>query len=73
MKRLKSYVNQLVNITIKVNGGHSQSISGHVTTVGKEYILFLDQDGKERPFKRAVVARVEIIKSSAKVKAPEAV
>ena len=57
---LKHYVNKLVNLTIKVNG-YTQSISGHISNVGKEYILFLDQDSKERPIQRKSIVKVTLI------------
>ena len=62
MKRLKSYINKLVNIMVNVKG-FPQSLSGHISTVGKEYILFLDQDKNERPIKKSSITKVIIIKN----------
>ena len=60
MKRLKTLSNRLVNITITVKG-FNQSLSGYISTVGKEYILFIDQDKKERPIKRSSITTVKLI------------
>lgn len=43
--------------------GFPQSLSGHISTVGKEYILFLDQDKNERPIKKSSITKVIIIKN----------
>ena len=58
MKKLKSYQNQLVNITVKNVIGHLQTISGHIAYVGKDHILFIDQDKSEHPFKRKSIINI---------------
>lgn len=65
MKRLNAYVNSLVNITLKNKNGHTNSLSGYITHCGKDWILFLDQDKNERPFKKESVSDVKLIATKA--------
>jgi hypothetical protein len=63
MKRLNIYINKLVNLTIKNKLGHNQMLSGYITNVGKQWILFIDTDGTEHPYKRELIQDVKIITS----------
>jgi hypothetical protein len=57
MKRLTTYINKLVNLTIKTDRGN-YTLSGYVTAVGKEHILMLDQDKKEYSIKKSHISEI---------------
>jgi hypothetical protein len=57
MKRLTTYINKLVNLTIKTEKGNF-TLSGYVTAVGKEHILLIDQDRVEYSFKRRHISEI---------------
>jgi len=62
MKRLSTYINKLVNLTIKSKLGFTCNISGHVSAIGKEYILLIDSDKVEHSFKRTHIEDIKLIK-----------
>jgi hypothetical protein len=61
MKQLKPYLNKLVNITVQNKMGLTSNLSGNIGNIGKSYILFTDQDGNERPFRKDAVIDVKLI------------
>jgi hypothetical protein len=64
MKRIQPYqINCLVNLTVKSKTGNVNTMSGYISTVGKEYILFLDQDGIEHPFRKSCIIEIKQIQN----------
>jgi hypothetical protein len=61
MKRLTKYINKLVNITMTSKIGHDFTMSGHISAVGKEYFLILDQDKREHSYRKDLLNNIVII------------
>lgn len=62
MIRLTNYINHLVNIEIKQGKkGDTSTLSGHITAVGKDYILIVDQDCNEHSYRKEHIKNVKNI------------
>lgn len=62
MLRLNAYINQLVSITIKNKLRHDHNLSGWISAIGKDNVLFLDQDKVEHSFKKDTIIEIKCIK-----------
>jgi len=62
MQRLKKYENHPVCLTYR-NNGYANTVHGVVTTVGKDYVLFLEWHGKkEIPVRKTKITEIKMIK-----------
>lgn len=66
--RIKTHTNQLVNLTLKSKLGFNNTISGHVSAVGKSYLLLVDSDKKEHSFLKENIVSCKVIKPKTCVK-----
>ena len=62
MKRFTTYINKLINVTVKTRLGFTFTMSGYVTAVGKEHILILDSDENEHSYKKSQVTEITCIR-----------
>jgi len=48
----------MINLTLRNQYGHIQTLSGTLAYTGEKYIIIVDQDGLEHPFKRSQIVEM---------------